>query len=217
MKSLKIFFTTVVFLFTACDNLLGYILTDYSWQKEYAELLRSYAEIPHNSDLLEAEWYFTLHDIDHNGIPELLLATICSSGHIKHRYIYTFEDGDIKQFEFTPLTGTIWLPICNSPWIVLSSPAGSGNSYYKLKIDGNAVVTDIRGNYFLSDEGHNRYYEGSTVPDNPEWYVFSLDGKFVDISEFENIFGKWESRAYKEWLELVEINEANIEMFILKS
>ena|GEM_PF-7085054 len=64
-----------------------------TWQESYAELLRAYAAERYYGQRLEeweTGWEFALHDINRDGIPELLLGARQISGHIEYRYVYTF-------------------------------------------------------------------------------------------------------------------------------
>ena len=68
------------------------------WQKAYATLLRNYALKPpsHGFDYLSRS--FILHDINQDGIPELII-TYAAAG-IWGESIYTFIDGDVVPLEF---------------------------------------------------------------------------------------------------------------------
>ena len=90
------------------------------------------------------------------------------SGHTIYHAIYTFSNsnGWVTSLEFNNIkfdNSSILAPLDNSPWIILSHAVGSGASLTRLKIDGNALVSDAQGLYHLSDAGFEREYSISTI------------------------------------------------------
>ena len=120
------------------------------WQSLYASLLRYYAELSfeHLPNALEWDRYFILHDINQDGIPELFIVMQNLSGHTNYYAIYTFSNGEAISLEFDKNIfghSSILAPLDNSPWIILSHAVGSGVSLTRMKIDGNAIVSDAQG------------------------------------------------------------------------
>jgi hypothetical protein len=186
------------------------------WQNLYASLLRYYAELSFEQfDLpidLEWDWYFILHDINQDGIPELFIVMQNLSGHTNLYAIYTFSNGEATSLEFDKIGFgelSILAPLDNSPWIILSYAVGSGASLTRMKIDGNALVSDAQGLYHLSDEGFEREYAGDTI-DSFEGYVLTLDGNIVEIDSFEAIFGQFMENKQLVPHAITEANIANI-------
>ena len=184
-----------------------------TWQEVYTELLINFAD---SAPIKEMEflWHFALHDITKSGTPALLLANKDYSGHMTYHYIYTFDEGHIIQLEFNSTFGVAWVPDNNNHWIVFTSAVGSGNLYSKFIIDNIAVVFDMLGVYVLSQEGHDKYYEGYDISDCPEYHVFSLNGDIVTLAEFESVFGNWSGKRDRVWIRTFELNEANINKII---
>jgi len=130
-----------------------------SWQDAYAEVLRLYAE-GMNLNEWEVGWRFILHDINQDGIPELLLVAESMTGHAEHRYVYTFVDGTLISLEHESFVtdGGVFAPIDNSSWIVFFYPAGSGGWYRKRGIEGNALSEIASGFVTLSEAGHEMFF-----------------------------------------------------------
>ena len=188
------------------------------WQNLYASLLRYYAELSFEQFnlpiALEWDWYFILHDINQNGIPELFVVMQNLSGHTNYYAIYTFSNGEATSLEFDEIgfgNVSILAPLDNSPWIILSYAVGSGASLTRLKIDGNVVVPDAQGLYHLSDEGFEMEYAGEPI-DSFEWHILTLNGNIVEVDLFEAIFGRF---MENEQLVPYAITEGNITSVIL--
>jgi len=178
-----------------------------SWQEAYAEALRFYAT-GQNLREWEVGWRFILHDINQDGIPELFLVAESMTGHVEHRYVYTFVDGTLISLEYESFVtdGGVFAPIDDSPWVVFFYPAGSGGWYRKRGIEGNALSEIASGFFTLSEAGHEIFFEYGEVS-GYEWYNLTMNDESVTVNEFESIFGVWGQRR---WLRSVPITEDNI-------
>jgi len=178
-----------------------------TWQEAFAELLRLYLATPLRD--WEEAWKFILHDINQDGIPELILVTRHITGHMEYRYAYSFANGVTVQlgFENFLTDGAIFAPMDGSPWIVAFLAAGSGGMYVKLEMVGDEIVPVIEGMAFMSQAGHDMYTTDDFDWWSYEWHDVTLNDDPVTPAEFVYVFGKWEDRI---WLSPREINDENI-------
>ena len=229
MKKTLLILLTILFLLamlTACNRAANPeetpdIYSDFeaiTWQEAYAELLRYYAALPLADS--ETGWYFILHDIDQNGVPELFLVTKYDSGHTGYRFVYSFINGRAIRLEFDDMMtdGGSFAPLDGRPWVVIRHPAGAGGVYYRMAIDGYRLIPNAIGLTQLSEAGFERAAEGVYLShENYYWfYLYDItDGwnyrKPLDVEEFENLFG---NRSERNWFELHPINEDNIQRII---
>jgi len=203
-------------------------LMEQSWKTAYAELLRTYTELPLNTtNTMEAGWYFALHDIDRDGTPELLLAMSYYTGHMSYRLIYSFTDGNLTSlaFENVMTDGGLFAPLDNSPFILIYSPAGFGGMYERLKIYESRIATDYRG-YFRPNEALLEIIkEGENVDGKGyDWFELYINPypetelhlhlNPVDIEEFESLFGSSENRLR---VNFIPISESTINDLIMSN
>jgi len=184
------------------------------WQEAYAEILRLYATGQYLKEW-EVSWNFALHDINHDGVPELLLESRQESGHFYYRYVYTFADGVAipLAFEGFLTDGGIFSHIDDSPWVIAFLAAGSGGWYRKLEMVGHGLLPIAEGMALLSDKGHEMMLEEGFDLQNYEWFNLTLNENEVTAEEFESVFGSWNDRV---WLNFYEVNNDNIMRIIFE-
>ena len=192
----------------------------FSWQEAYTEILRQYAELPLDFDSLGElgrGWNFILHDINQDGIPELILVMryLSFAGIYS---VYTFTNDEVVSLEFDEVVGDVGLfaPPNNNPGIVFSQWAGSGAMYSKMGIEGNALSIMVRGFHHLNEEGFEKEWElseqGLDFEYSYEWRVLTINDEPATAEEFEYMFGAWK-REY--WLRDFPIIEYNIRNGVL--
>ena len=187
-----------------------------TWQKAYAELLYLYMETAATEPYMDwYSWYFILHDIDLDGIPELFIRKVSLSGHVRH-FGYTFLTREVVSLsppDYSQLFGSLFVLTNDCPEIFLFSAAGSGGWYTQMIIAENSFVIIAEGVSHLSEEGLEREYKKGANFDfqNYEWYDLFINGYSATVEEFEYVFGGWHER---ERLESFEITEANIQEII---
>ena len=185
----------------------------YAWQEAYAEILWQYAELPLDFDVLvefDWGWNFILHDINQDGIPELILVMRYFTGHFGIYAVYTFTNNEVVSLEFDEIMGEVGLfaPPNNAPGVVFSQWAGSGAMYSKMGIEGNTLSIIVRGFHHLSEEGFEKEWEqGIDFEDSYEWRVLTINDEPATVEEFEDMFGAW---GGENWLRSAPITEDNI-------
>ncbi|MCL2235604.1 MAG: hypothetical protein FWB98_04065 [Defluviitaleaceae bacterium] len=183
------------------------------WQWAYVDLLNYYSLKPLGE--MEYGWRFILHDIDHNGIPELFLVIGYQSGHQSHRAIYTFADGSIISLPFDfggAIDGgslTFW---DDNPQTFLFGAVGSGGTFTPITMEDNRITSGDFAFFGLNDQGHARAWE------EPDLYWLDWDyhdlwiaGEPSTTEEFEAAFGGW---GENRWLNAVAITDDNIKQII---
>ena len=153
------------------------------WQEAYIALLRHYAgRMLGNYYDQHFGGFFILHDIDHSGIPELIVA---NSFHFTDYLAgYAFVDGDIRSLYiegFADYSPGLSVPPNNKPGIITRFREGPFSQETLMVLDGNRLVSEMAISHEdVFREGFHR------------WYV---DGVEVDADAyhraFENVFGSW--------------------------
>lgn len=202
------------------------------WLEEYEELLRRYGDgnfpmahlhvfnitLEHN-----AEWNFHLHDINKDGIPELLISITNGSGHLYYPGIYTFGNNGVIQMDVVGGTffgdGWAWAMADDSPWIVFFHAAGSGGIYSQMKMDGTRLVESAQGfSILLNQERFDRGWElfTSGVPcercESFRCYCYHeliINGEPATVEEFNNVFGATSGGRGMRRFEITETNITN--------
>ena len=185
-----------------------------TWQEAYTVLLREYmyTELVY----IENGWYFLLHDINQDSIPELIIIMRYITSHASYRNVYTFTSGAVLQHEFVIIAtdGGLFAPGYGRPWVVMFLAAGSGGWYIRFEVDGDMLIRTHEGMSYLSDEGHEAEMNDPYNFDCRNYRVFYMrdviqgDGlKTTTVYEFEYLFGCHDMR---KWLTAIPITEENI-------
>ena len=212
-----------------------------AWQEAYLALLQQYyAEL----DALELYLYpeqrplFTLHDINRDGIPELLIFEHVFSSIFFSYAAYTFIDGAVQRLEIDESFGgsaaglSIFSPKDNTPSIIVR---GGGEGFwrhmlismekYSLVVEVGATVNTLR---YRGHDGVLYYVRGLEVtpaelPDSlywlaeeKEWMNYRWGYVLVTEEEFnrvlDDVFGDM-SEMERSWLS--PITEFHISSAIL--
>ena len=169
------------------------------WQMAYMALLRDYMRSP--VDEWHLGWRFILHDIDLDGIPELIILN--NAGIFSYSFAaYTFRDGEVLPLE---IDRRIWLnfyaaPLDGRPGIVTFSNSDGLASYMDYR---NAFVVGwdliiIDENRLVKEIAASQVYL-YTVPENSwelygiHWYINLekvTEAEFFEISDA--VLGDWD-------------------------
>ena len=183
-----------------------------TWQKAYAALLRDYASMPLQE--MESGWQFILHDINHDGVPELFLVMRFVTEHTDYRYAYTFVDNEVQRLNFEGFLtdGFIYAVTNDRPWIVAFLAVGSGGFYSRLALENGGIIPVVEGSAFMSELGHEAMWEDEDFDwQSYEWRDLIINGNEATVHEFEYAFGSLDERVF---LELFDVNEGNIRRHI---
>jgi len=194
-----------------------------TWQEAYAELLRSYAELPLRPDSIEIGWHFALHDINRDGTPELFLLMLYGNGHNSYRSIYTFNDRILLSLEFEnfAIDGSLFSLSNGGPYIIARTDVGFGASYMRMLISSNKIIVNYYGYCRPNQNAMENYWDIFDIQEyNPALMYFYLtsdsnsnfiiDENLVDLQTFQYIFGNRDDRFNIVLYELSEYNIARI-------
>jgi len=215
--------------------------TPEPWQYAYVELLREYAEREIGEYAYEympsaASGMFTLHDIDKDGIPELIIWEFSQGGYFLAYAAYTFTDGNIAPLDIGRGVGgrghAIFPTPDNMPGIILTSGGSGYNLYTFVRMDGHSLVVEVSAfvNWSSWQSGYEyslHYIRGMDIspvefPESLDWIEYehhrerlSFGYTLVSEEEFnrvlDDVFGDL-SADLGLWPP--EINEANIQHVI---
>ena len=191
--------------FTACDDVYGVTYAQLagaedevyaypynealSWQEAYHEKLLYYAQLPTGiEDTPNAQWRFILHDINQDGIPELILA-VYYNGLVGYRNAYSYVDGEVIRLKSAldaPHAIGMLVPPNGAPGIIRVQAGGFAYWYDKLTISSTTLSVAANGDVFEMEEGGH----------------FRINAFPVTEEEFVYVFG---CRNYKQWLVMHEI------------
>jgi len=154
------------------------------WQEAYAELLLHYSAVTAPMEDW-VHWHFILHDVDIDGIPELMIVYI--SAGIWLESIYTFADGNIVQLEgdFFAYWG-IYPPI-DRPGIIIQT---YGWTTLYVIADGALVAELILINPFHYDDAERWYINDIEVTEEEfaEMYNSIMPAWDGDLDNWGNIW-----------------------------
>jgi len=211
---------SIISFLTSCNNQsTNYI--ESQWQEIYASLLREYL---YEDGML----FFTLHDFDLNGIPELIIA-----GEINNEIVdivYTIRDGRALQLEFDKhvyiagfamaARGGIATPPDGIPGLItyLSGAGGlfGSNRFYNLiVINEDKLLLTVRGTRIIDVETlrviYNDFGGMLDCTKIEEHILWSLNDEIVSPDEFYRLFANNEHLiGYNERFTMLKISEANI-------
>ena len=169
-----------------------------TWQEAYAELLRDYAEQKQDNLM-----FFILHDIDMDGVPELIIAGEYADEIYDAAYVFRngkamplkFDEGVyIAGFALSARAGVVPNPN-NAPGLTTyirgaAGQFGSDALYWRVVIDGDRLIIDTRGEIRVDlTTGYTHFYIENTT---------------ATEEDFFRVFGRW------EWLPYFRITEDNI-------
>jgi len=120
-----------------------------TWHEAYAALLRQYyratAHLP-----AEEGWLFAFHDINGNGVPELIIwDSYFGSFFFTVHAAYTFAEEEVRQLEITedfgghPATISLFSPPGNTPGIIVN---GAGEGFWRrmlINMEGYSLVIEV--------------------------------------------------------------------------
>ena len=171
------------------QDLAKYVI---SWQEAYLIKLLYYAQQPTGeSDTIEAEWRFMLHDINQDGIPELFLV-MYYSGRVEIYAVYGFVDNSAKRLKSNIagyVNGGIMVPSNDMPGIVRVHTIGMIVVYDMFELFGTVLSNTDNGDVVEEVDS----FRINTYP--------------VTEEEFEHMFG---SRGDGKWLIKHRITNENI-------
>jgi len=161
------------------------------WQGAYAELLRHYAgkvigswaqEIQAKLDIVQLGGLFTLHDMDGNGMPELIIWSFSQGGYFDVYSAYTFADDEIIQLELRDRFGgrgsSIFVPSNNRHGLI-TTPGGSGYDRHN----------------FITMDRHSLSLEVSVLeiwtPWEYDFSIYYIRGASVSLIEFTDMHHIW--------------------------
>ena len=133
----------LLFIFVSCGGQLQ------TWQDAYADLLRGHYNM---SAYLYAEEapLFVLHDIDGDGVPELIILESAFGGFFFTTYaVYTFRDGAVQPLEINedfggrPSSLSVFSPPGNAPGIIVNGGGEGFARHMLITMDGNSLNIDV--------------------------------------------------------------------------
>ena len=194
------------------------------WQDAYASLVKDYSAL---GDYI----YFIVHDLDKDGIPELIIFGV-ESYYDDERFVfaYTFRDGGLLSLEYdedldfasyilSARARTTAAPF-NAPGLVLyfigASSGIFGASYYytRVAVEGNRLVLYAEGKKYIDVGALNELYADFGREDDIDHDVlyndiekhthYFVNDKTVPRKEHERMF------EYGEWISIYRYNDADI-------
>jgi len=186
------------------------------WRDVFYSFLRSY--IGRSIAGGEEDFYFTLHDIDGDGIPELFVF-MDYGGYVFYRQVYRFEDGWARGLPASyglPRgfgggigTGSSIIFWEGNPKAFVFDAVGSGGQLTPIIVTDEGLDFGYFGFYGLNDEGFARYEaEGNMDWLNWEYHDLWIGGEPAIVEEFEAAFGAWGENQH---LTLHPVTEENIQ------
>lgn len=114
-----------------------------TWQEAYSARLQEYMQRP---PLIAGSigWHFLLHDIDEDGIPELLVTDSWNTKSVNHLFAYTFVDGELETLNIDYFGWQFFERADGRPGIVTDSGTGVGASMAILVMEGRRLVVEDR-------------------------------------------------------------------------
>ena len=198
--------------------------TFLSWQCAYAEILRYYSSQTLGS--FEDSWYFSLHDLDGDGIPELFLVMRLSNGKTCYRFVYSFKNGTIFSLEFEDsMPGGLLLSYQanHTTYTLFDVQVGMGGVIKRLTLH-EKIIAEYRGYFRPSEAGANKHNAGYDIRNLSycwfELYVNAYPGTELSlflmpasVYDFEKLFGRRENRVA---IALIEVSENAINDLFLQ-
>jgi len=184
------------------------------WQRVYSELLRQYATQQlgcEDDDRLGG--FFILHDIDNNGIPDLIVAN--SFHFTNYLAAYSFAYGELATVDvhsFYDYSAPVFVPLDGAPGLVQFFGESWISGAVYLSLDGGRLVAKNHVKHLAgwgTDDGKDTWYVNGTTATQDEFY-----------SAFAEIFGlSWNSSRWNELDEVLShaITDDNIYEIILGS
>jgi uncharacterized protein (DUF433 family) len=196
------------------------------WQEAYAAVLYDYAARSNRVN-------FFLHDIDRDGMPEVIVAFEYEDE--IHSAVYTFGDGKAQPLEYAEgvhlyvyrIAGFSATPD-NAPGIInfLIGPMIGGipelsfGRYQRIVIDGHRLVAYVRGERYIDEESLNELFNDygripfEDVEAAKEHIHFFINDNAVSEEDFYGVFG-W--RETRENVLSFQVTEDNIREVIFTS
>ena len=117
-----------------------------TWQEAYATLLRQYAQLPSYFyyNWGGAGWEFFLHDINRDGIPELIILDRFSGRYTGYFVAYTFTDGAVVQLTTEYHGAQFFTRPGNSPGIITVTGHGAYDSTAIMVLDGHKLAIEAK-------------------------------------------------------------------------
>ncbi|MCL2375845.1 MAG: hypothetical protein FWC76_00475 [Defluviitaleaceae bacterium] len=176
------------------------------WQVKYTALLREH---------VGQNFYFILHDIDGDGMPELLIFEFIRA-RSENNTFYTFRNGEMVSLEaYVGFSAESLFTIPGEYSAIFNNFTTMYSEYVmRVTIDGNNIVITHEGFTTPSEEGReiSRDKGLEHIWRDIQWYRFEINGEAVTAEEFTDIFGwDWSERA---WLEPILITEESISTMI---
>ena len=209
-----------------------------TWQDAYAALLREFAELPLGGEPFISEYVlhrsFILHDMNGDGVPEIMIWEALHGVFFSLKAAYAFEDGQIAQLsidsDIRGRGGYVLLPPSNRLGIVTTSFESGFHRHVLLVMEGHHLNTTISAmvNWQPRQDGHDfslyyirgvevttaSYSEALAYQWGAHTHWTSLGYVLVEEDEFNNvfyyIFGDLDTA---ERISLIEITESNIDYF----
>ena len=168
-----------------------------SWQEAYAEILWDYYTAVPPPDEWD-RWGFFLHDLDHDGVPEIFLVYIAAG--IWSTAIYTYADGEILPIEGNFFSYYGIYPPMGKPGIIIQA---YGATDLMVLDEGKLVVELALRRPFMHGDAERWYINDTQVTEE----------EFTQM--YDNIMPVWDSNWYNRvniWP--TNINKENIHEII---
>jgi len=207
MKKITIaFMVSILFLLAACKRRACAV----TWHEAYSALL--------NDKLLSLgggrpNWTFILHDINRDGVPELILFE--NAPILVNVAAYTFIDGEIRPINYEeagrPPSG-FYATFGDKGVVELRNTPG-GRLYRRITLDGDRVVVIYEGSAFITELGRALNRVDNLDVLNTDWYDLTINGEPASSEDFARAFiGYPQERFWPRSFDLTEANIDNIDI-----